>query len=170
MIHWFRKNLIKIYMVLGFLYLFVPIIYTFIFSFNDYIKSNLVWRRFTFNNWKQPCGVLDICPALGNSIKIGLLATFVATILGTMIAFALGRYAFTGRGTVNTLIFLPMASPELVLGASLLTIFLNLGFNLGFWTIVIAHVMFCISFVVVTVKARIASLDQIGRASCRERV
>ena len=159
MIHWFRKNLIKIYMVLGFLYLFVPIIYTFIFSFNDYIKSNLVWRGFTLNNWKQPCGVLDICPALGNSIKIGLLATFVATILGTMIAFALGRYAFTGRGTVNTLIFLPMASPELVLGASLLTIFLNLGFNLGFWTIVIAHVMFCISFVVVTVKARIASLD-----------
>ena len=146
-------------MVLGFLYLFVPIIYTFIFSFNDYIKSNLVWRGFTLNNWKQPCGVLDICPALGNSIKIGLLATFVATILGTMIAFALGRYAFTGRGTVNTLIFLPMASPELVLGASLLTIFLNLGFNLGFWTIVIAHVMFCISFVVVTVKARIASLD-----------
>ena len=159
MIHWFRKNLIKIYMVLGFLYLFVPIIYTFIFSFNDYIKSNLVWRGFTLNNWKQPCAVLDICPALGNSIKIGLLATFVATILGTMIAFALGRYAFTGRGTVNTLIFLPMASPELVLGASLLTIFLNLGFNLGFWTIVIAHVMFCISFVVVTVKARIASLD-----------
>ena len=159
MIHWFRRNLIKIYMVLGFLYLFVPIIYTFIFSFNDYIKSNLVWRGFTLNNWKQPCGVLDICPALGNSIKIGLLATFVATILGTMIAFALGRYAFTGRGTVNTLIFLPMASPELVLGASLLTIFLNLGFNLGFWTIVIAHVMFCISFVVVTVKARIASLD-----------
>ena len=99
MIHWFRKNLIKIYMVLGFLYLFVPIIYTFIFSFNDYIKSNLVWRGFTLNNWKQPCGVLDICPALGNSIKIGLLATFVATILGTMIAFALGRYAFTGRGT-----------------------------------------------------------------------
>ena len=159
MIHWFRNNLIRIYMVLGFAYLFVPILYTFIFSFNDYIKSNLVWRGFTLNNWKQPCGVLDICPALGNSIKIGLLATFVATILGTMIAFALGRYAFTGRASVNTLIFLPMASPELVLGASLLTIFLNLGFNLGFWTIVIAHVMFCISFVVVTVKARIASLD-----------
>jgi len=146
-------------MVMGFTFLFVPILYTFIFSFNNYIKSNLVWRGFTLNNWKQPCGVLDICPALGNSIKIGLLATFAATILGSMIAFALGRYAFTGRSTVNTLIFLPMASPELVLGASLLTIFLNLGFNLGFWTIVIAHVMFCISFVVVTVKARIASLD-----------
>jgi len=159
MINWFRRNLVRIYMVMGFTFLFIPILYTFIFSFNNYIKSNLVWRGFTLNNWKQPCGVLDICPALGNSIKIGLLATFAATILGSMIAFALGRYAFTGRSTVNTLIFLPMASPELVLGASLLTIFLNLGFNLGFWTIVIAHVMFCISFVVVTVKARIASLD-----------
>ena len=146
-------------MVLGFTYLFIPVAYTFAFSFNDYIKSNLVWRGFTWNNWKQPCGVLDVCPALGNSIKIGLLATFIATILGTLIAFALGRYAFKGRAVTNTLIFLPMASPELVLGASLLTIFLNLGMNLGFWTIVIAHVMFCISFVVVTVKARIASLD-----------
>ena len=156
---WFGRNLIRIYMVLGFTYLFIPILYTIIFSFKDYIKSNLVWRGFTWHNWQTPCGVPNICSDLGNSLKIGLLATFVATILGTMIAFALGRYAFKGRPFVNTLIFLPMASPELVLGASLLTIFINLGFNLGFWTIVIAHVMFCISFVVVTVKARIASLD-----------
>ena len=158
-LRWFQKNLIRIYMVGGFAFLFIPILYTFAFSFNDYIKSNLVWRGFTLNNWKQPCGVLDICTAFQNSIKIGLLSTLIATIIGTMIAFALGRYAFKGRAAVNTLIFLPMASPELVLGASLLTIFLNLGFNLGFVTIVIAHVMFCISFVVVTVKARIASLD-----------
>ncbi len=156
---WFSKNLIRIYAVVGFTYLFIPIVYTFVFSFNNYVKSNLVWRGFTFNNWKNPCGVLDICPALGNSIKIGLIATIGATILGTLIAFALGRYAFKGRGIVNTLIFLPMATPELVLGASLLTMFLNFGFNPGFWTIVIAHIMFCISFVVVTVKARIASLD-----------
>jgi spermidine/putrescine transport system permease protein len=156
---WFGKNLIRIYAVLGFTYLFIPIIYTFVFSFNDYVRSNLVWRGFTFKNWTDPCGPMDICPALGNSIKIGLLATAGATILGTLIAFALARYAFKGRGLINTLIFLPMATPELVLGASLLTMFLNLGFNPGFWTIVIAHVMFCISFVVVTVKARIASLD-----------
>ncbi len=156
---WFSRNLIRIYAVVGFTYLFIPIVYTFVFSFNDYIKSNLVWRGFTLNNWKNPCGVLDICPALGNSIKIGLIATTGATILGTLIAFALGRYRFKGRGIVNTLIFLPMATPELVLGASLLTMFLNFGFNPGFWTIVIAHIMFCISFVVVTVKARIASLD-----------
>ena len=156
---WFSKNFVRIYAVIGFTYLFIPILYTFVFSFNDYVRSNLVWRGFTLDNWMNPCSPLDICPALGNSIKIGLLATTGATILGTLIAFALARYAFKGRSLVNTLIFLPMATPELVLGASLLTMFLNLGFNPGFWTIVIAHVMFCISFVVVTVKARIASLD-----------
>ena len=80
-------------------------------------------------------------------------------ILGTLVAFALGRYNFKGRTVVNILIFLPMATPEIVMGASLLTMFLSFGINPGFWTIVIAHVMFCISFVVVTVKARIASLD-----------
>lgn len=156
---WFSRNLIRIYAVLGFTYLFIPVLYTFAFSFNNSVKSNLVWRGFTLNNWKNPCGAPDICNALSNSIKIGLLATFIATILGTMIAFALGRYSFKGRTLVNLLIFLPMATPELVLGASLLTMFLNFGFNPGFVTIVIAHVMFCISFVVVTVKARIASLD-----------
>ena len=158
-LRWISKNLIKIYAFLGFTYLFIPIIYTFVFSFNKYVRSNLVWKRFTLDNWKNPCKPIDICSALGNSIKIGLLATVGATLLGTLIAFALARYAFKGRGFVNTLIFLPMATPELVLGASLLTMFLNLGFNPGFWTIVIAHIMFCISFVVVTVKARIASLD-----------
>jgi len=156
---WFSRNLIRIYAVLGFTYLFIPIGYTFAFSFNDYVRSNMVWRGFTFENWLHPFDPLDICTALNNSIKIGLLSTLGSTILGTLIAFALARYAFKGRGFVNTLIFLPMATPELVLGASLLTMFLNLGFNPGFWTIVIAHVMFCISFVVVTVKARIASLD-----------
>ena len=98
-------------MVLGFTYLFIPVAYTFAFSFNDYIKSNLVWRGFTLNNWKQPCGVLDVCPALGNSIKIGLLATFIATILGTLIAFALGRYAFKGQAIVTGFILSGMLVP-----------------------------------------------------------
>jgi spermidine/putrescine transport system permease protein len=118
-----------------------------------------VWKGFTLNNWKNPCGAPEVCSALGNSIKIGLLATTFATILGTMIAFAIGRYAFKGRSTSNLLIFLPMATPEIVLGASLLSLFLVFHINPGFWPTVIAHVMFCISFVVVTVKARIASLD-----------
>jgi spermidine/putrescine transport system permease protein len=92
-------------------------------------------------------------------LKIGLISTAIATVLGTLIAFAIGRYAFTGKSATNLLIFLPMATPEIVMGASLLTMFLSFGISPGFWTIVIAHVMFCISFVVVTVKARIASLD-----------
>ena len=156
---WLEKHLIKIYALLAFTYLFIPVLYTFVFSFNNSTKSNIAWRGFTLNNWKNPCGAPDVCSALGNSLKIGLISTALATILGTLIAFAIGRYAFTGRAATNLLIFLPMATPEIVMGASLLTMFLSFGINPGFWTIVIAHVMFCISFVVVTVKARIASLD-----------
>ena len=156
---WFGRNLIRIYMVFAFTYLFIPVAYTFAFSFNDSGKSNLIWKGFTFDNWTNPCGAPEVCTALGNSIKIGLLSTIFATILGTMIAFAIGRHAFKGRSASNLLIFLPMATPEIVLGASLLSLFLVFQINPGFWPTVIAHVVFCISFVVVTVKARIASLD-----------
>jgi spermidine/putrescine transport system permease protein len=156
---WFGRNAIRIYAVIAFTYLFIPVAYTFIFSFNDSRKSNLVWQGFTWANWQNPCGAPQICTALGNSIKIGFLATLFSTILGTMIAFAIGRYHFKGRSTTNLLIFLPMATPEIVLGASMLSLFLVLQVNPGFWPTVIAHVIFCISFVVVTVKARIASLD-----------
>ena len=156
---WFGRNLIRIYAFFGFTYLFIPVAYTFAFSFNDSGKSNLIWKGFTLDNWQNPCGAPEICTALGNSIKIGLLATIFSTILGTMIAFAIGRYAFKGRSTSNLLIFLPMATPEIVLGASLLSLFLVFQINPGFWPTVIAHVVFCVSFVVVTVKARIASLD-----------
>jgi spermidine/putrescine transport system permease protein len=156
---WFSKNLIRIYAFLAFTYIFIPIIYTIAFSFNDGGKSNLTWKGFTFKNWANPCGAPEICTALGNSLKIGLTSTIFATILGTLIAFALGRYHFKGRSSTNLLIFLPMATPEIVLGASLLTMFIGLGIDTGFVTTIIAHIMFCISFVVVTVKARIASLD-----------
>jgi len=156
---WFSRNLIRIYSGLAFIYLFIPVAYTFAFSFNNAGKSNLVWQGFTLDNWKNPCGAPQVCESVANSLKIGVLSTVLATILGTMIAFAIGRHKFKGRSTTNLLIFLPMATPEVVLGASLLAMFLNLRINPGFWTIVIAHVMFCISFVVVTVKARIASLD-----------
>ena len=156
---WFSRNLIRIYAALAFIYLFIPVAYTFAFSFNNAGKSNLVWQGFTLDNWKNPCGAPQVCESVANSLKIGVLSTVLATILGTMIAFAIGRHKFKGRTTTNILIFLPMATPEVVLGASLLAMFLNLRINPGFWTVVIAHVMFCISFVVVTVKARIASLD-----------
>ena len=156
---WFSRNLIRIYAGLAFIYLFIPVAYTFAFSFNDAGKSNLIWQGFTLDNWRDPCGARQVCRAVANSLQIGILSTVLATLLGTMIAFAIARYRFRGRTSTNLLIFLPMATPEVVLGASLLAMFLNLRVAPGFWTIVISHVMFCISFVVVTVKARIASLD-----------
>jgi len=156
---WFGKNLIRIYMALAFIYLFIPVAYTIVFSFNDSGKSNITWQGFTFEKWLNPCGAPRVCEALGNSVKIGLLATIFSTILGTLIAFAIGRYVFRGRSASNLLIFLPMATPEIVLGASILSLFLVFQINPGFWPTVIAHVVFCVSFVVVTVKARIASLD-----------
>ena len=151
-------------LVLG--YLFLPVAYTFVFSFNNYRKSNISWNPEgspTLKHWLDPCGPPGICAALVNSLTIGFIATAVATVLGTMIAFALVRHRFFGRSATNLLVFIPMATPEIVLGASLLTIFVqgfaNVGLTLGFWTIVIAHIAFCISFVVVTVKARLQSLD-----------
>jgi spermidine/putrescine transport system permease protein len=102
-----------------------------------------------------------MCEALGLSLRIGFLATLVATVLGTLAGFALVRHDFAGRSSANLLIFLPMAAPEIVLGSSLLTLFVAAGASglLGFWTILIAHIMFCLSFVVVTVRSRLAGLD-----------
>ena len=155
----FGRWLLPLYAVLAFAYLLTPIAYTFAFSFNDGGKSNLVWQGFTTDNWRNPCGAPEVCQSVVNSLQIATLATLVATVLGTMIALALVRYRFRFRGTASLLIFLPMATPEVVLGAALLAQFLNLRVNPGFATIVVAHIMFCISFVVVTVKARVAGLD-----------
>jgi spermidine/putrescine transport system permease protein len=156
---WLRRHALHIYGVLAFAYIFTPIAYVTAFSFNQPTRTNLTWQGFTLGNWQNPCSAPDVCTAVGNSLKIGLASTLIATVLGTMIAFALQRHRFRGRGPTNTLIFLPMATPEIVLAASLLTLFLNMRVPLGFTTIIIAHVMFCISFVVVAVKARIAGLD-----------
>jgi spermidine/putrescine transport system permease protein len=158
-LRWLRAHGLQIYAVAAFAYIFTPIAYVTVFSFNIPARSNLTWRGFTLENWQNPCGAPAVCTAVGNSLKIGLTSTLLATVLGTMIAFALSRYRFRGRTSTNLLIFLPMATPEIVLAASLLTLFLNLRVPLGFVTIVIAHVMFSISFVVVAVKARIATLD-----------
>jgi spermidine/putrescine transport system permease protein len=141
-------------------YLLIPNLVVIIFSFNKPAGSyNYQWQRFSLNAWLNPCGTPGICDSLGLSLKIGLTATIVATVLGTMVAFAIGRNRFRGRSSVNLLIFLPMATPEVVMGSSLLTLFIAMGIAPGTPTILIAHILFCLSFVVVTVKARIASLD-----------
>jgi len=153
--------LLPLYVVLAFVFLLTPIVNVILFSFNDSRRNNAQWQGWTFDHWLDVCSVQNgaVCTAFGTSVVIGLTATVIATVLGTLMAIALGRYRFRGRTPVNLLLFLPMASPEVVLGVGLAAEFLSVRFDFGFWTIVIAHVLFCLSFVVVTVKARVAALD-----------
>ncbi|MER7047797.1 ABC transporter permease [Streptomyces jumonjinensis] len=157
---WFRRHIVAIAGLLTLAYLILPNIVVMVFSFNKPAgKFNYSWREFSTHAWEDPCGVADMCGSLALSLQIALWSTIGATVLGSMIAFALVRYRFRARGAINSLIFLPMAMPEVVMAASLLTLFLNLGAELGFWTVLIAHTMFCLSFVVVAVKARVLSMD-----------
>jgi spermidine/putrescine transport system permease protein len=144
------------------LYMFLPIAFVLLMSFNQ-PKSKLSYsfNTFTLDNWRHPCASPGMCHSVATSIEIGLLATLGATLLGTLVAFALVRHRFRGRAATSILIFLPMATPEVVMGSSLLALFASAGLasKLGFWSILVAHIMFCLSFVVVTVKARLAGLD-----------
>jgi spermidine/putrescine transport system permease protein len=157
---WIRSHLVGIIAILVLVYLFVPIAVVMILSFNKPAgKFNVSWNQFSLDGWTNICGVPGVCESFLTSIQIGVVSALAATVLGTLIAFALVRYRFRGRSTTNLLIFLPMATPEVVMGASLLALFLNLQFPLGQTTIIIAHIMFIISFVVVTVKARLQGMD-----------
>ncbi|MFJ8860842.1 ABC transporter permease [Streptomyces sp. NPDC102451] len=155
-----RRNLVVIAGLLTLAYMILPNAVVMVFSFNrPKGRFNNAWQEFSLDAWKDPCGVADLCGSLSLSLRIAVWATVGATVLGTMIAFALVRYRFRARGAINSLIFLPMAMPEVVMAASLLTLFLNMGAQLGFWTVLIAHIMFCLSFVVTAVKARVMSMD-----------
>ena len=157
---WVREHIIAAYGLLALVYLFLPISVLFAFSFNEPVgRQNSTWNQFSLDAWLHINRDPTIMNALFMSLRIALVATTIATILGTLISFALVRHRFVGRSTTNLLIFLPMATPEVVLGASLLALFLNMGLPLGFMTITIAHIMFCISFVVVTVKSRLQGMD-----------
>ncbi|MET8055621.1 ABC transporter permease [Streptomyces microflavus] len=159
-LRWIRRNLIVIAGLLTLAYMILPNIVVMVFSFNKPNgRFNYEWQRFSLDAWKDPCGVADLCGSLSLSLQIAFWATLGATALGTMVAFALVRYRFRARGAISSLIFLPMAMPEVVMAASLLTLFLNMGAQLGFWTVLIAHIMFCLSFVVTAVKARVMSMD-----------
>jgi spermidine/putrescine transport system permease protein len=152
-------------------YLILPVAVMILFSFNDPTgRSNLNFRQFSLDAWLNPLGRPGLADAVANSLIVAGIATIVATALGTMIALALVRYSFRARGATNLLIFLPMSTPEIVLGASLLTSFIasvqlpfvpdGLVYPLSIRTIIIAHVMFNISYVVVTVKARLAGFPR----------
>jgi len=142
------------------LYLFLPVFVVVAFSFNNPAgRFNFTWQGFTTDAWRHPCAVPGMCDSLVLSLKIGLLATLASTVLGSLLAFALVRHKFRGRKPTSLLVFLPMATPEVVMGSSLLALFVNLGVATGFTTILIAHIMFNVSYVVVTVKARLAGMD-----------
>jgi spermidine/putrescine transport system permease protein len=159
---WVGRHAVLMFGLLVLLYMFLPIFVVVLMSFND-PNSRLGYNfdGFTLNNWTNVCGPYQLCSSVWVSVRIGLLATVIATALGSLMAFAMVRHRFRGRASANLLIFLPMASPEIVMGSSLLALFVNAGFagRLGFWTIFVAHVMFCLSFVVVTVKARLTGMD-----------
>jgi spermidine/putrescine transport system permease protein len=157
---WVRRNLLTFAAMVTLFILLLPNVVVALFSFNKPNgRYNYQWVRFSTDAWANPCGTPGICDSLGLSLRIGITASVVATILGTMVAFALGRFRFRGRATTNLLIFMPMATPEVVMGSSLLTLFVMMGLSTGALAILIAHIMFCVSFVVVAVKARVASLD-----------
>ncbi|PVC81442.1 ABC transporter permease [Streptomyces sp. CS131] len=159
-LRWIRRNLVVIAGLLTLAYMILPNIVVMVFSFNKPKgRFNYEWQRFSLDAWQDPCGVADLCGSLSLSLQIAFWATLGATALGTAVAFALVRYRFRARGAISSLIFLPMAMPEVVMAASLLTLFLNMGAELGFWTVLIAHIMFCLSFVVTAVKARVMSMD-----------
>jgi spermidine/putrescine transport system permease protein len=152
---------LKLYAGLAIAYLLFPIAVIIAFSFNDTrSRFNFVWQGFTFEHWEKAFSVPDLTDALQTSLAIAALSTILATTLGTMMALALVRYQFRGRASVNFFIFLPLASPEVVLGAALLSLFITAAIATGFTTILIAHVMFNISFVVVTVRSRLIGFDR----------
>jgi spermidine/putrescine transport system permease protein len=161
MIRRVRGEALTIYAAFAFLYLMLPIMVVIAFSFNNPKgRFNFTWQGFTFDNWLHPFGFPGLRPAVELSLEIAALSAIFATAIGTAMAMALVRYGFRGRGLINTLIFLPMTTPEIVMGASLLTLFLNRNVATGFATILIAHIMFNISYVVVTVKARLVGFDR----------
>ncbi|TAL12268.1 MAG: ABC transporter permease [Chloroflexota bacterium] len=167
--------LLKVLTAATIVYLMLPVLVMIIFSFNKPEgKFNFVWAEFSIDAWLNPLNRPGLADALATSILVAAIATVIATILGTLIALALVRYSFRGKNGTNLFIFIPMATPEIVLGASLLSIFVatatqepfksiippGIFFPLGLNTIIIAHVMFNISYVVVTVKARIQGFDR----------
>ena len=159
---WFREHGVAIVGTLVVIYMLIPIAVIFVFSFNDPSgRYNYNWVGFTFDHWTNAFGIPELTDALVTSLKLALLATVISTVIGTLMAVALVRHQFFGRRAANFLIVIPMATPEVVMGASLLSFFLILGTpSLGFQTLLIAHVMFCISFVVVVVRSRLIGFDR----------
>jgi spermidine/putrescine transport system permease protein len=166
---WLRERAIVIYAVLAIAYMLIPLIVIGVFSFNDPAgKFNFSWQGFTLEHWENVFGIEELNDALITSLELAALSTVIATLLGTLIALALVRHEFFGRRTANFLIVIPLATPEVVIGAALLSMFLIYGIPLGFTTLLIAHVMFSISFVVIVVRSRLIGFDRSLEEAARD--
>ena len=142
------------------IYFSLPILVMIVFGFNDTKgKLNLRWQGFTLNWYRDLFAIPELTTALRNSLSIAVLTMVISTVLGTMLGLALGRYRFRGKGGYDLLIFAAISAPELVLGASLLSLFITVQLPRGYLTILVAHVMFSLAFVAVTVRARVLGLD-----------
>jgi spermidine/putrescine transport system permease protein len=149
-----------VWAVAAVVYLFVPIVIVALFSFNDNRgRFNFTFQGFTLRHWEHPFAVEGLQSALTNSLVIASLATLIAVVLGIGIALATVRYRFRGRGVTESLVLLPLATPEVVLGAALLSLFLTANFARGFVTILLAHSMFTLGYVVLTIRARLEGMD-----------
>lgn len=155
-----RRRILPVYSWLVLLYMLVPVFWIVVFSFNDPPgKQNSTWNRFTTSYWRNPFRDKGLTDAFVVSLKVAAVACVIATIFGSLMALALARYRFRGSGAINVLLVLPLTTPEIVMGASLFTLFFDRSVQLGFWTVAIAHILFCISFVALTVKARVRGFD-----------
>ena len=160
-INWVRERGVMIFAILVVIYTLLPIAVIIAFSFNSPAgKFNFTWQGFTLDNWINAFDIPDLNSAMVTSIELAAIATIFSTILGTMIALALVRHEFRGRKMANLLIVIPMTSPEVVIGAALLSMFVYFQITTGFVTLVIAHIMFSISFVVVVVRSRLIGFDR----------
>ena len=166
---WLRRNGVMIFGALVIAYMLIPIAVIALFSFNDPDgKFNFTWNGFTLSHWGSAFSIPDLNDALLTSIELAAITTIIATILGTMIAMALVRHQFHGRKAANLLIVIPMTSPEVVIGAALLSMFVYAQVTTGFVTLLIAHVMFTISFVVVVVRSRLIGFDRSLEEAARD--
>jgi spermidine/putrescine transport system permease protein len=167
---WLREHAVNIVAALVVIYMLIPIAVILLFSFNDPAgKYNYTWVGFTFKHWGNVFGIPELNEALFTSLKLAVAATAISTAIGTLMALALVRHEFFGRRLANFLIVIPMATPEVVMGAALLSFFLIVPwFALGFTTLLIAHVMFCISFVVVVVRSRLIGFDRSLEEAARD--
>lgn len=160
---WLRRNALPIYAGLAVLYMLIPIVVIAVFSFGETPKDKLTFalnNGFTWEYWRTMFDLPELNDALFTSLRLAAFSTLIATAIGTAMAIALVRHRFLGKRLANLLIVIPMATPEVVIGASLLSMFIYYSFALGFTTLLIAHVMFSISFVVVVVRSRLIGFDR----------